>query len=115
MIDAIVVAELDSINDLEEDAFDGLVVADKGTLFRNIEEEIALAAIFEHNVDTVGGFNDLFESDHIGVGRDFGVKGNFSQLELTLASVEATLAQTLDSIGFAGKGMAGKVDSAIGA
>jgi hypothetical protein len=88
VIDAQRVAMLDSIEDLEEDLLGQLVVANILSALRDIQEEVALGAIFKNDEDAVRVVHDLEHRDHIAVRGGLVVETDFPLLILYLAPLQ---------------------------
>ena len=103
MIDTALVAVLERVDDLDEDALDKFVLAEEHA-FPDDGVEVAGADIVY--VEGVTALVDLaMESEHVGVGRDAG-------MELPLASLiilVSLLLHTFDGIFYAGLGVEGAV------
>lgn len=98
MVDAEFVAILDSRNDLKEDGFDELVLAEVKLLLGDGREEIAVGAEVQDDEDPVGLFEDAVHGDDAWVSRRELVQGDFATLELALARVETFFGEALDGV-----------------
>ena len=65
MEDSLVMAVLDGIQDLEEDALGKLIISDILVALSDAEEEVSFRAVLQNHVDAVDVLNNLEHGNHI--------------------------------------------------
>lgn len=91
-------AVFDCFHYLQEDVGNESVFAEVGGFFSYLREEITVAAIRKHHVDTSRRLDDIVQGDDVRMRRSQSMEGDFSALEATLPAVEAGLVQAFDSV-----------------
>lgn len=109
------VAELDGIQDLEEDTFDQGIISNEVALFGDVGEQVTFRAELDHHVCTIDGIHNPDQRDHVGVAASGVVELNFPLLKLELAGIQPNLVEGLDGIHDVGVDVDGRIDDAIGA
>lgn len=107
-------AELHSVQDLEEGMLGKPVVPDKASTLSDVAKQIAFRAVLEHDKGAVGAVQDAHQGDHIGMLAGLVVHRNLSSLEALLSGIQSMFGERLDGVQFVGVNVDGLVDNPIG-
>lgn len=119
MVDAQLVAVLDSVENLQESLLGKQVVANIVTTLGDVEKQVAFGAVLQNNVDAVDIVHDLVNRYDVAMRRSLVVQVNFPLLVCHLAALKRRaigieLAQALDSIANACGNVNGRVNYTVG-
>ena len=114
MVNSQGVAELNSIQDLEESALDQGIISDKETLVGNGRKEITLGAVIKDHIGTIRGIHDANERNDIGMLAGHMVQSDLPLLVLELAGVSG-LVEGLHGIHDLGVDVDSSINNPIGA
>jgi len=113
MVNATGMTEIDSVQNLKENGFDQAVISDVLSPLSYVREEVALWAVFKHDIGAIVCVENLDKLNNILVEACAVVKINLSLLESLLARLQANLVQCLDSIGSARRYVDSSVNNSI--
>lgn len=114
MVNSQGVAELNSIQDLEESALDQGIIPDKETLVGNGRKEITLGTVIKDHIGTIRGIHNANERNDIGMLAGHVVQSDLPLLVLELAGVSGFV-EGLDGIHDLGVDVDSSVNNPIGA
>lgn len=114
MVNSQGVAELNSIQNLEESALDQGIISDKESLVGNGRKEIALGAVIKNHIGTIRSIHNANEGNDIGMLAGHMVQSDFPLLVLELAGVSG-LVEGLDGIHDLGVDVDSSINNPIGA
>lgn len=113
VVDSDRMAEIDSIQDLNEYALHQGVIPDKVPLVGDTREQIPLGTELDNHVDAVSRVHDRFEGHDVGMLAGHVVQFDFALLVFELARVESGLVEGLHRIHDVRMDIDGSVDDAI--
>lgn len=114
MVDSEGVAELHGIQQLEKDAPDQGVIADKVPLVGDARKQISFGAEFHDDVGAIHGIHDADQGHDIGVLAGQMVQTDLPLLVLQLAGVQSRPVEGLDGITDVGVDVQGGIYNTVG-
>lgn len=108
------VAELNSVQQLEEDVLGKSVISNETASLGNVAEQITFRAVLDYNKCAVGAVQNAHQGNHIGMLAGLVVHGNLSTLEALLSRVQSMFGESLDGVEFVGVNVDSLIDDTVG-
>lgn len=106
-------AELDGIQELQENVLGKSIVTDEASALGDVGKEIAFWAVLNNHKCAVGAVQYAHQRDHVGMLAGLIVHGDFSSLESLLTGVQSMFGQGLDGVEFVGVDVDGLVYNTV--